>query len=216
MKKGVIVIAALLSFFSCGKSDRENAMDLLNEARSLAANGQFEQANERIDSLRVTYPRELDVRRIALVVSDSINLVAAKKELAELDSILSFSQFEIEDMKSLFVFEKDEKYQSVGNYVDRSYAGDKARQTFFIQVNEEGSMQLVTIDKDRKYHFDEIAVTMGGGDAVLPESATSKDFDALNRSYALARAIQQNRANIELRKKAEVKVQFFERKMKHD
>lgn len=212
MKKFVIGVAVLMSVFSCGKSDRELAQKLLSEARECAERGEYGRSRELIDSLRRTYPAEIEVRREALAAEDSIELEAAKKELAMIDSVLTFSRFELEDMKSQFVLEKDEKYQTVGNYVAKAYAGDKSKLRFFIQVNEEGTMQLVTIDKARKYTTKEVAVNGGGSDAVLPETATSADFEALNLSYALAKAIQNNRAAVEQWKKAEVKVKFYERK----
>lgn len=212
MKKVVFGMAILVSVFSCGRSDREMAQKLLDEARESAARSEYERARELIDSLRRTYPAEIEVRRDALAAEDSIELAAARKELAIIDSVLTFSRFELEDMKSQFVLEKDEKYQTVGNYVAKAYAGDKTKLSFFIQVNEEGTMQLVTIDKARKYTVQEAAVNGRGGDAVLPESATSADFEALNQSYALAKAIQDNRAAVEQWKKAEVKVKFYERK----
>lgn len=212
MKKLFLIGIVAMCLFSCSENDTDKAKNLLVQARECAARSDYEGYRVMIDSLRKTYPMEIEVRREALAAEDSIELEAAKKELALLDSVLMFSMFELDDLKNQFVFEKDEKYQSVGNYVAKAYSGDKAKLNFFIQVNEEGTMQLVTIDKNRKYIFSEVAVNGRGGDAVLPESATSTDFEALNQSYALAKAIQNIRMAVEQRKKVDVKVKFYEKK----
>ena len=59
MKKFLLTVfsAALLS---CGPSSTEKANDLLNEARTAMNQNRYEDAYQLIDSLRRTYPKEID------------------------------------------------------------------------------------------------------------------------------------------------------------
>lgn len=213
MKKFLLTVfsAALLS---CGPSSTEKANDLLNEARTAMNQNRYEDAYQLIDSLRRTYPKEIECRKAALIFSDSLQLQEAKFAFAKADSALTFKRLDLEDMKKKFVLEKDEKYQSVGNYVVASQAGSKTHLKFFAEVNEEGTMQIVSIDANRKYHFTQIAIgDARGSSALLPPNATGEDALAVEQCYQLAKLFADVKEQQKEVEKQMMKVRFFETKI---
>ena len=206
------VFAAVL--VSCGPSSTERANNLLNEARTAMNQNRYEDAYQLIDSMRRTYPKEIECRKAALIFSDSLQLQEAKFAFAKADSALTFKRLDLEDMKKKFVLEKDEKYQSVGNYVVASQAGSKTHLKFFAEVNEEGTMQIVSIDAKRKYHFTQIAIGEARGSAaLLPPDATGEDALAVEQCYQLAKLFADVKEKQKEVEKQMMKVRFFETKI---
>ena len=112
------------------------------------------------------------------------------------------------------MLEKDEKYQSVGNYVVASQAGSKTHLKFFAEVNEEGTMQIVSIDANRKYHFTQIAIgDARGSSALLPPDATGEDALAVEQCYQLAKLFADVKEQQKEVEKQMMKVRFFETKI---
>lgn len=209
-----LLFTSLLILISCGASNEEKAYSLLNEARIAAEQHQYDEARALIDSLRSTYPKEIACRKAALVFSDSLELDEARFSFAKADSTLTFKRFELEDMKKQFVLEKDERYQSVGNYVVPSQAGSKTHLKFFAEVNEEGTLQIVSIDEQRKYHFTQVAVgDARGSAALLPSHATAEDAKAVEQCYQLARLFADVKAGQQEVEKQMLKVRFYEQKI---
>ena len=88
-------------------------------------------------------PSALERRKSEIKEKDSIELSKAREGLRVADSVATFKAFEVEDLKKLFVFEKQEKYQTVGYYVLPAYQGSKERFTFFPEVEEGGKLLFV-------------------------------------------------------------------------
>lgn len=211
----LLLLAAVLT--GCGNSNRQKAYALLGEARIAMVQNEYERARQLIDSLRSTYPKETDCRRAALVFSDSLELHEAKHEFAKADSSFTFKQLELEDMKRGFVLEKDEKYQSVGNYVVPSQAGSKTHLSFFAEVSEDGTMQLVSINRQRKYSYTTVSLGDDRGSlALLPPNATAEDALVVEQCYRLAKCFAETKACEEEVKRLMVKIRFYEKKLEKD
>ena len=105
--------------------------------------------------------------REAIHQKDSTELAQAQAELTKLDSIITFSTLNVEDEKRHFVFEKQEKYQTMGYWVLPAYKGSKERFTFFPEVEESGKMLLVNIDGKRRYTFAEVNLDSSDYQALL-------------------------------------------------
>lgn len=205
---------AFFAIFACSKSDEEKANELMAKARSAMVENDYEHAHRLLDSVRSTYPKEVECRKRAVILRDSVRLHEAKFSFAKADSILTFKQLELEDLKKEFVLEKDEKFQSIGNYVVPSQAGNKQNLKFFAEVNEEGTMQIVNIDNQRKYHFTTIAIgNARGSSAILPPDATAEDAMAVEKCYRLATLFAQVKQNRKIVEQEMVKVRFFEKKI---
>lgn len=213
-----ILSSISLSFYSCSKSDTEAANELLSSARQALLESRFDDARSLIDSLRSAYPREFDVRRAALPFADSVELEQAKFDLNTADSICTFKQFEMQDLQKNFVLEKNEKYQSQGFFVLPKHAGNKSKYTFFPEVEETGKLLLVTIDKNRKYVFNEAKLDENGIDNFFNEHS---ELTAENKADAvqclkLAVAMCELADAKEQKEKMSLKIRFFEEKIKKE
>lgn len=218
MKKVYLSILASLLLVSCNESKKNEAAHLLDEARRATASGSFESARNLIDSIRTLYPREFDVRRAALAFSDTLELEQAKCDFRTADSIFTFKEFELEDMKKQFVLEKKPKYQTTGYYVTPDYAGEKSSYNFFPEVEETGDLLLVTIKRAGKidYAFTEVEIDLTN-DVIPPanisRSLSNKEQTAYERCYRLARCMKEFEVAKASKQEYDMKVRFFERKI---
>ena len=158
-------------------------------------------------------PSLVEQRKAEIREHDSLELVQARADLAVADSVIAFKAFELEDLKDGFVFEKEEKYQTVGYYVLPSYAGNKSRFMFFPEVEETGKLLLVSIDKQRKYTFTEVAVDDEDYTTKLPANLSDAMLKDIDKCYSLAKTMQDLEKARTDKEKMELKVQFYEKKM---
>ena len=213
MKSSLFILLTTL-LIACSPSDRDKAFGLLNEARVAMQQNRYDDAYTLVDSLRHAYPKETECRRAALSYTDSLELNKARYSFAKADSALTFKRLELEERKKQFVLEKDNRFQSVGNYVVPSQAGSKSHLKFFAEVNEEGTLQIVSIDAKRKYHFTLVAVADARGSAaLLPPDATAEDAMAVEQCYQLARLFADVKAGQQEVERQMIKVRFFEEKI---
>lgn len=209
----ILLGAVLLA--GCTASETENANAILNDARQALAQNNFDEARTLIDSLRTTYPKEIDVRRAALAFADSIELASAEHELAIADSTNTFVSFELEDMKKRFVFEKEAKYQTTGYYVTPQYAGSKTGLSFYPEVEENGKMLLVSIDSNRKYNFTEVPIDDSAATLKLYSqyNLTDKQHEAIQACEALAQLIAKHNSLSQQKAKLQLKLRFYQKKL---
>lgn len=219
MKKVYLSILASLLLVSCNESKKNEAAQLLDEARRATASGSFESARNLIDSIRTLYPREFDVRRAALAFSDTLELEQAKFDLAVADSVFTFKELELQDLKSQFVLEKQPKFQTTGFYVTADYAGSKTACNFFPEVEETGALLCVSINRSAKvnYDFTEVEIDLTK-DAIPPapisRSLSPKEQRSYEKCYLLARCFKEYEIAKAEKEESDVKVRFFERKIK--
>ena len=152
--------------------------------------------------------------REAIHQKDSTELAQAQAELTKLDSIITFSTLNVEDEKRHFVFEKQEKYQTMGYWVLPAYKGSKERFTFFPEVEESGKMLLVNIDGKRRYTFTEVNLDSSDYQSLLPTVLSARQRDDVHRCFTFAKAMHDLDIARKTREKTLTKIRFFERKMK--
>ena len=157
-------------------------------------------------------PSMVEQRKAEIREHDSLELAQAKADLAIADSIATFKAFELKDLKGMFVFEKQEKYQTVGYYVLPAYQGNKSRFTFFPEVEETGKLLLVSIDKQRKYTFTEITLDDSDYTTQLPPNLSDAMKKDIDQCYFLAKTMQDLEKAKADKEKMELKVQFYEKK----
>ncbi len=213
----VLLLLSAMMLSSCGESNRTKAYQLLDEARLAMLQNQHMKAHDLIDSLRNSFPKEIACRREALLFVDSLELHEAKYNFAKADSSLTFKRLELDEMKKRFTLEKDERYQSVGYYVVPSQAGNKQNLNFFAEVSEDGTMQLVSIDKNRKYSYTTVSLSEDRGSmALLPPNATADDALIVEQCYQLAKLFAEVKLGEEEVKRLMVKIRFYEKKLEKD
>ena len=134
-------------------------------------------------------PSMVEQRKAEIRKNDSLELTQAREDLAVVDSIATFKALELEDLKQQFVFEKQEKYQTLGYYVLPAYKGSKERFSFFPEVEEGGKLLLVSIDKKRQYSFQEIDLDADDYTTQLPKGLSSAILQDVAKCHVLAKAI---------------------------
>ncbi|MCM1313607.1 MAG: hypothetical protein NC206_09990 [Bacteroides sp.] len=165
--KGFVFFVLATCLLVCCDSSEKKALVLLDEAREAVIYKQFDKARALVDSLRKEYPRELDVRRSALVFSDTIEMEEARMLLADADSVLASKELVLEALKTGFVLEKNEKYQTVGYYVCPEQISENMHRTSLrAEVNEEGQMLLISILHGTKLGHNRVRMTSSSGESV--------------------------------------------------
>ena len=137
-----------------------------------------------------------------------------REAIHQKDSIITFSTLNVEDEKRHFVFEKQEKYQTMGYWVLPAYKGSKERFTFFPEVEESGKMLLVNIDGKRRYTFTEVNLDSSDYQSLLPTGLSARQRDDVHRCFTFAKAMHDLDIARKTREKTLTKIRFFERKMK--
>ena len=84
---------------ACGKSPQEQVALLAEQASTLCEEGQFDKARTLIDSLRHTYPNNVEARKAALRLHQQVELKAAQEDLLRADSLLVLANRELETLQ---------------------------------------------------------------------------------------------------------------------
>lgn len=134
MKKSLLISCFVLALVACQPSDEQRAQSLVAEAQTLVDDGQWRQARIVLDSLHVTYPREVAQRRAAKALSDSITYLEAQATLAYVDTLLPPLLEQADKLLKRFKYEKNEKYEDNGKYVHRLLATNSNTARNFIQA----------------------------------------------------------------------------------
>lgn len=127
----LLLVSGCLGLCCCHDDDRgtEQAAALLEEARVELSNGRFDRSYRLLDSLRVTYPKAVDVRRAALLFEDTIHWEEAKVELAAIDSIYTFACLDREELRSTGIDTLSVQFKRLRDHADSlRYAVDRAYQ----------------------------------------------------------------------------------------
>lgn len=157
-------------------------------------------------------PSRVEQRKEEIRQRDSLELASAKADLQRADSVIAFKEFELDDLKKSFVFEKQDKYQTMGNYVLPQHSGSKNNLSFFPEVEESGKLLFVSIDRQRRYSFVEVNVTEADYVNLLPKGISQKDKEAVKKCAELATMMQDLKKAKEKKEKARMKIKFYEKK----
>ena len=171
-------LAGMITLFSLiGCEDIEKKADVkLQEARAAFEQGNFEEAKQLIDSIKVLYPKAFDTRKASLALQREVELAEQRQLVDSIDSELAEMQQAIEGIKDRFVLEKDEQYQRIGNYFDKSQTVEKNIHRSFLrfQVSEEGKLSMTSIYCGASnIHHTAVKVTAPDGSSA--ETPNSKD-----------------------------------------
>ena len=162
-----------------------------------------ERKSSRADEFREEV-RKNDSTELAQALAD---MEEAEREVIQLEKL-------VETYKGRFVFEKQEKYQTMGYWVLPAYKGSKQRFTFFPEVEEGGKLLLVSIDKQRRYSFTEVDLTNEDYSAQLPKGLNKQQLADIGESYAFAKTMKQLKDAQEQQEKMNLKVRFYEEKIR--
>jgi hypothetical protein len=147
MKKIIIYLCIILTATACGESKEDKAHDRLIAARTALEREDFNEAKLQIDSIKILYPQEYEVRQEG---QDLLCIVVIKEQqhnLRFLTSMLQTKEQEFAAIKGQFILEKNSRYQEVGNYMWPSQTVERNLHRSFLrfQVSEQGVMTLSSI-----------------------------------------------------------------------
>ncbi|MDR3704770.1 MAG: hypothetical protein P4L28_02550 [Paludibacteraceae bacterium] len=176
----------ILLLFSCGSkklTDKEQAQAHLEIAQKLFKSNKLNAAKIQIDSINKLFPKEVSVRKKANDIFTQIQLIEQKKNLIYADSLFKIRKVTLDSMTRNFSFEKDEKYEDVGNYIYKSQRAENNTGRTYVKalVEETGTFLLSSIYCGAKpiKHF---STKFSVGD-LLAETETVPDGSGYNYTY---------------------------------
>jgi hypothetical protein len=141
-----LILAIML--FSCDsrKVQEKQADKLLVNILLLIDKDSFNSAKIDIDSIHKLFPMLVEKRRIAAAFKDTIIRRESARSIAFCDSILPTKIHEMNSIQKNFRFEKNEKYQEIGNYVYKTQLTEiNAYRTFLkTYVDENADIYLIS------------------------------------------------------------------------
>jgi hypothetical protein len=144
----------MLICVACQPSEEERAISLVSEAQTLVNDGQWRQARIVLDSLHITYPKQVAQRRLAKALEDSITYLEAQRTLAYVDTLLPPLLEQADKIIKRFKYEKNEKYESYGKYVHRLLATGSNTSRNFLQAYVRDDRQTIL----KSYYYGDIQV----------------------------------------------------------
>ncbi len=146
MRKQLVLFLTGLLLLSCGGEDKK-ARIYYDAAEQAFANKEYSRAKILLDSVKISYPKAFETRKAGIQLLQRIELQEQQEVLAYLDSLLAVKKDELEAVKGKFIFEKEEEYQDIGNYIYPSQTIEKNLHRCYLRgmVNERGAMTLTSI-----------------------------------------------------------------------
>lgn len=122
MKKILLGVVVLLAMVSCKreKSESELAEERLGMIQQCYSEKLYSSALNHIDTLNTLYPKQVKYRKQAREIFLQIQIEEQERNRIFIDSLLVEKREDFNQNVSKFKFEKDEKYQTVGNYILKS------------------------------------------------------------------------------------------------
>ena len=131
-----LIICALstLLYTACkGESPEQQARERISQARTLIQENNLEAAKVQLDSVHILYRQQVDARREAKALQDTIALLEAERTAAYADSVLQTLLPQVDPLLKKFRYEKDERYEDHGQYVSRLLQTTSNTERCFIQ-----------------------------------------------------------------------------------
>ena len=135
MKKSIVLLICIAFLCGCNgkKKEHQAAMQRYEQASQLAQAGQLNAAKIELDSVHILYPKQVEIRRLAKHLEDSIGLVEAERNLQYADSLLAIVLPEVDKQVKSFKYEKKDLYEDHGRYVHRLLTTGRNDSRCFLQ-----------------------------------------------------------------------------------
>lgn len=104
VSKLLIPAAAMLIAASCGgdNGERDAADSIVAEASAALERGEFTRAEELLDSLSATYPRQIEAGRAALALRPRVMERKTEQEIADLSALLTYTSTYADSLRGCF------------------------------------------------------------------------------------------------------------------
>ena len=166
-------------FTECQPKDEARATMLVRDAHVLVDNGQWNSAQLLLDSVHRTYPKQVQQRRMAKALQDSITYLQAQQTLTYSDSLLQTLLPKVDALLKDFRYEKNEQYEDHGRYVHRLLSTGSNTSRNFLQAYV--SDDRVTTVKSYYYgatRVDQSAITLAANTETARFSGANHTFEA--------------------------------------
>ena len=135
---GIALVFCALTTMLCsackGEKPEQQARERVSQARTLIEEGNLEAAKLQLDSVHILFRQQVDVRREAKTLQDTITLLEAERTAAYADSMLQILLPQVDPLLKKFRYEKDERYEDNGQYVSRLLRTVPNSERCFIQA----------------------------------------------------------------------------------
>ena len=176
-KKSFFILFLIGLTTACQPNLEQRASKLLSEAQTLVDSGAWRQAILVLDSLHATYPRQVEQRRQAKALSDSITYLEAQSTLAYTDTLLPPLLKQSDELIKKFRYEKKDKYEQHGRYVHRTLTTASNTSRNFIQAYVRDDRETIV----KSYYFGPNQVSQQT--IVLQANGTQQQFSGSNHHF---------------------------------
>jgi hypothetical protein len=161
----MLLLSLVVGVASChSKTDTSlQANQKLDHIEDLIAHNSFNAAKIEIDSIHISYPKLIGVRRKAAALADTITRRESMRTLIFCDSVLESKTKEFELLLKDFRLEKDQRYQQFGNYIHKSQITESniSRNYLKAYLDENNDFYLVSNYSGSKIDHTAIKVSVG-------------------------------------------------------
>ena len=159
----ILLISSVLISCNSRKAKERDADRRLSHIELLIEKKAFNSAKFEIDSIHTLYPMLVEKRRIAAALSDTIIRRESTRSLAYCDSILPSKIHEMDSVQKNFRFEKNAKYQDVGNFVYKTEQTESNANRTYLKtyVDENAEFYLISNYCGSKIEQQSVEVSVG-------------------------------------------------------
>ncbi len=136
----ILLLTLLLA--ACSNSSKNDSASRISHARELISDNRLNAAKIELDSIDLLYPRQVEARRESHHLKDTIALLEAKRTLSYSDSVLEVLSQRSDSVIALFRYEKDQRYQSEGNYIHPALLPQNNPQRCYLQAQVSDRLKL--------------------------------------------------------------------------
>jgi len=146
------LILSVLFIFSCGEKKNTEAIQYLDNIRSLYSQGKYQEALDNIDNIQTLYPKAFSEIKEAMALKQDVRKASDEREITVSDSLLKIYEPQIDSIKKLFVYQKDEEDET-GIFIPKSVNTNHITSTMLRSgVNENGTFYLESTYIGGQFH----------------------------------------------------------------
>lgn len=146
------LILSIFFMYSCGEKKNTEAIQYLDNIRSLYSQGKYIEALENIDSIQTFYPKAFPEIKAAMALKQDVRKASDQREIIVSDSLLKIYEPQIDSVKKLFEYQKDEEDES-GIFIPKSLKTNHITSTVLRSgVNENGEFYLESTYIGGRFH----------------------------------------------------------------
>ena len=165
MNKILTLVSIIIILISCNsrKAKEEQADKRLIYIQLLIDKTSYNAAKLEIDSFHSLFPMLIEKRRIAAALEDTIIRRESTRSLNYCDSILPSKIQAMDSIQKNFRFEKDKKYQEIGNFVYKTEQTESNATRTYLKayVDENADFYLVSNYCGRKIEQQSVEISVG-------------------------------------------------------